>query len=201
MSHTTLPPSQPIEKSGKNRPTKFFIWMAVFLGVVMFSLVVLRVFGFLRVFSVPTGAMTPTVSPGDHIFMDGLTFLARKPHRGDVIVFRTGGIASLPSGFYTKRIVGEPGDRLRISDGVLYINDKQITISNALGNISYALPSGSEKLATMTHLTVPSGSYYVLGDNATDSFDSRFWGCVPATNVIGRVFFRYWPPHRMGTVK
>jgi signal peptidase I len=146
--------------------------------------------------------MTPTVSPGDHVLMEGLTFLARKPRRGDVAVFKTDGIARLPAAtIYVKRIVGEPGDRLRISDGKLYINDKHVALSNAAGEIAYPLPVGAESMASQTDVTVPDGQYYVLGDNSSNSSDSRFWGCVPAKNIMGRIAFCYWPPRKAGVVR
>lgn len=146
--------------------------------------------------------MTPAVSPGDHIMVEGFTFLARKPRRGDLAAFRTDGIAALPAAnIYIKRVAGEPGDRLRIADGKLYINDKHVALSNAVGEIAYLLPPGAERMAQLTDVTVPDGQYYVLGDNSTNSSDSRFWGFVPAGNIVGRVAFCYWPPQRAGGVK
>ena len=98
------------------------------------AVVVLRVCGLVRPFSVPTGAMTPAVSAGDHVMMEGVTFLSRQPRRGDIVVFKTDGIASLPAAtFYIKRVAGEPDDHVRISGGKLFANDKQISLSNAAG--------------------------------------------------------------------
>jgi signal peptidase I len=178
------------------------VGLAVIVGVFLGMLVVFRVLGLICPFSVPTSAMAPTVSPGDHVLMEGFTFLARKPRRGDLAVFKTDGIARLPAAtIYVKRIAGEPGDRLRISDGRLYINDKHMVLSNAVGEIVHHLPAGAEGMALKTHVTVPDGQYYVLGDNSTNSIDSRFWGFVPAKNVMGRVAFCFWPPQRVGGVR
>lgn len=180
--------------------------MLVGLSVLVAGLVValagLRLAGLIRPFSVPTGAMTPAVSPGDHVLMEGFTLLLRKPRRGDVVVFKTAGIASLPQAtLYFKRVAGEPRDRLRISDGKLYINDTHVVLSNAVGTIAYLPPPGTERMARYTNVSVPDGHYYVLGDNSTNSSDSRFWGCVPAGNILGRVAFCYWPPQRAGGVR
>jgi signal peptidase I len=134
--------------------------------------------------------------------MEGLTFLQRKPRRGDIIVFRADGIKSLPSAtMYVKRIAGEPGEHLRISDGNLYINDTRVTITNSAGEIFYSLPEQWQSAGSHTNLTVPQRQYFVLGDNSTNSLDSRFWGCVPAVNVMGRIWFCYWPPSRFGAVE
>ncbi len=162
----------------------------------------LRICGLVRPFFIPTGAMTPAVSAGDHIMMEGVTFLSRQPRRGDIAVFKTDGIASLPSAtFYVKRVVGEPGDHVRISGGKLFINDKQVSLSNTVGKILYDMPPQAGMLSPQTDVTVPVGCYFVLGDNSTNSFDSRFWGSVPRGNIIGRASFCYWPPERFGAVK
>jgi len=149
--------------------------------------------------------MTPALSPGDHFMMENFTFLIRKPYRSDIIVFQTQGIQhpSVPSNqIYIKRVAGEPGDRLRISDGKLYVNDRHVELKNSAGPIHYVSLFGSQYLASSTNtITVPDAHYFVLGDNSSNSFDSRFWGFVPARNIIGRPSICYWPPNRIGTVK
>lgn len=134
--------------------------------------------------------------------MEGVSTLLTKPRRGDIVVFKTDGIATLPPAtFYVKRVAGEPGEHLTISNGNLYVNGKHITLSNVVGQISYQLPPHAETFSPKTDVHVPSGHYYVLGDNSTNSFDSRFWGAVPEANIKGRVAFCYWPPKRAGSVK
>lgn len=202
MSTPTPPQLQTVQKTGLSRRAKALIAVAATPGVLLAAYEVLRILGFILPFYIPTGAMAPTVSPGDHVMMEGLTFLQRKPHRGDIIVFRTDGIESLPAAtMYVKRIDGEPGEHLRVADGKLYINDTRATITNNAGEIVYSLPEQWRSSASNTDLTIPSGQYFVLGDNSTNSFDSRFWGCVPANNVMGRIWFCYWPLRQIGAVK
>ncbi len=182
--------------------SKLLVGLALLPAFLVGALILLRVCGLVRPFSVPTGAMTPAVSAGDHIVMEGMTFLSRQPRLGDIVVFKTDGIASLPSAtIYVKRVAGKPGDHVRLSEGKLFINDKQVSLSNVVGEIAYDLPPRVGTFSLQTNLTVPSGCYFVLGDNSTNSFDSRFWGSVPRANIIGRVSFCYWPPQRVGEVK
>jgi len=191
----------PATQSHKKRGIrKFLLWFGV---VVVVVLSLLRPLGFLRPFRVPTGAMTPTLSRGDRFMMEGFTFRTRAPRRGDIVVFKTDGIGPLSSGtIYVKRVAGLPGDALRISDGNLYANDTHVRLENAAGDIRYVFLPGSIHLASRTDtVTVPKGHYFVLGDDSLRSSDSRFYGFVPAENVIGRASFRYWPPSRIGLVK
>jgi signal peptidase I len=146
--------------------------------------------------------MRPAVSAGDHIMMERISYLTREPRRGDIVVFKTDGIASLPAAeIYLKRVAGEPGEHVQITAGKLFVNEKQVSLSNAVGQIGYDPPPMPGNFAPQTDLTVPTGCYFVLGDNSTNSFDSRFWGSVPRANIIGRVSFCYWPPGRLGRVK
>jgi signal peptidase I len=159
--------------------------------------------GLLHAFSVQAGSMTPAMARGDQFVMEGLTFLARKPRRGDIVVMKTDGIAVLPpGGVYIKRVVGEPGDRLRLSQGTLYVNESPVTLQNEAGAIRYLSVRGERFLTSIGDLvTVPENHYFLVGDNSADSADSRIWGSVPAKNIMGRVAFRYWPVARAGRVK
>jgi signal peptidase I len=189
-------------RTSRNLPSKVLGVIALVPALLIGALVVLRLCGLIRPFSVPTGAMTPAISPGDHIFMEGVTFLSRQPRRGDIVVFRTDGIPSVPPGtFYIKRVAGEPGERVRFAGGKLFVNDKPVLLSNAVGQIVYELPQGAAAMSPQTEVTVPSDGYFVVGDNSTNSSDSRYWGAVPRGNIIGRVSFCYWPPQRARRVK
>jgi signal peptidase I len=196
---------EPLEAPAIRAPAKSLRRKVIVALVIVLALALasLRPLGLIRPFKVPTGAMTPAVSPGDHFMMEGFTFLARKPHRGDIIVFKTDGIQSLPANeIFIKRVAGKPGERLQISDGKLYVNGTHVPVSNAAGEIQYVFIPGLKYLSSNTDsVTVPDGHYFVLGDNSSNSADSRSWGFVPANNIMGRAFFCYWPPGRLGNVR
>jgi len=89
---------------------------------------------------------------------------------------------------------------VRLSDGDLYINDVRVALSNAARVIVYQ-DGPSPGRALKTELTVRDGQYFVVGDNSANSYDSRYWGFVPAESILGRVLVCYWPPRRIGRVK
>ena len=168
--------------------------------------VLLRPLGLVRPFSVPTGAMAPAVSAGDHLLMEGISYLMRDVRRGDIVVFKTDGIPEMApqraGTIYIKRVAGLPGDTLRISGGKLYVNESHLPLKNASGEIHYANLTGSRMLTSADDtVAVPEGYYFVLGDNSTNSYDSRYWGFVPAENILGCAAFCYWPSHRVGVIR
>jgi signal peptidase I len=180
---------------------KLLIGVAPVIGLLLNSTAVLFQLGFIRPFSVPTSTMAPTILPRDHLMMERLSLLRRPLSRGDVIVFRTEGIPTLPQDqFYVKRLAALPGEHVRISNGKLYINDTHATITSKIPEPTYQLPDPFQINAN-TDLIVPEATYYVLGDNGTNSLDSRSYGCVPAPNVLGRISFCYWPPRRIGLIR
>ena len=204
MSNASPPPLPTAKRRALDRRGKWLLTLPALAGALIAALMVLRLIGFIRLMSVPTSGMAPTLSPGDKVLMERITFLSRKPRRADVVVFRTRGISDRrvrSDQFYVKRIVGEPGDHLRISWGNLYVNDKRVRLCNDVGEIVYHLPPGAASSQAQIDVTVPDGQYYVLGDNSTNSYDSRFWGCVPGGDIMGRIALRYWPPKRAGGVE
>jgi signal peptidase I len=180
--------------------TKLLVALAV---IVLAGLVLFRGLGLVRLFSVPTEAMQPAISAGDHFLMERFTYLSRQPHRPDIVVFKTDGLGTLkPGEIQIKRIVGEPGDSLNFSDGKLFINNRPVVLSNKFGKIHYvSLPFGKYLASPTDVVKVPADSFFVLGDNSTNSSDSRFWAFLPTTNILGKASFCYWPPRRVGGIR
>ncbi len=153
------------------------------------------------------------VDTGDQVFVDKVTYNFRSPKRGDVFVFKTTGIRRIESGqnpamgaqFYIKRLVGEPGDELRIDPPDLIVNGGspeepgiRRVIESESGYRGYSNTSEAggrfELLGTPgERFQVPAAAYFAMGDNSFNSSDSRHWGTVPERNVVGRGFLVYWP--------
>jgi signal peptidase I len=150
-----------------------------------------------------------TIDTGDQVFVDKFTYNFVKPHRGDVFVFRTDHISGISADaesgqpFYIKRLAGVPGDTLRIDPPKLYVDGKiadgygfERVMAAKDGYRGYGL--GRDYLAQPNRsFTVPAHSYFAMGDNSYNSYDSRYWGPVPEENLVGRGLLVYWPfiPH------
>jgi len=161
-------------------------------------------------FKIPSGSMEPTLQVGQRVLVDRLAYDFGSPHRGDVVVFHPPTsldcAASIPASepcprgdgkpageYFVKRIMGMPGDRISIREGHPVIDGHEIT------NEPYITPCGSAPECNLpTTIVVPPGHYFMMGDNRGDSDDSRFWGPIPASWIVGKVFFTYWPPDRLG---
>lgn len=186
-----------------SRRSKILVALGALGALVPITLVTLRLFGLIIPFLLPQNSMAPAIAANDHIIMEGFTYLNRKPARGDITAFRGDGLPPLENGVtYVKRVVGLPGERIRISDGALYVNESIVELKNKGGLIRYSNFPGSTYLRSSNDsVVVPEGSYFLLGDNSPNGLDSRFWGFLPAKSIRGRMWFCYWPPENIGAIK
>jgi signal peptidase I len=136
---------------------------------------------------IPSGSMENTLLIGDHLIMSrigydaGVPFtnlhvpLWRNPKRQQVVIFKPPFAPDTPD--YVKRVIGLPGDTLEIHDGSVWINGQRLVEKYTVG--------ASEPYDFKGPLKVPDNCYFVMGDNRGNSYDSRFWGCVPRNDIIG----------------
>ncbi len=131
-----------------------------------------------RFYSIPSGSMEPTLQAGDHILVT--PYHSALPQRGDVVVFHA---PANPRELLVKRIVAVAGDLIESRDGRLVICGRTV-----------AEPYLLRQAATtaITPQIIPADSYFVLGDNRTDSLDSRAWGVLPRSCIIGRARLVLW---------
>lgn len=144
---------------------------------------------------VPSGSMYPTIeadgSSGARIIGFRLSYLFDEPKRGDIIIFK---YPDDPSQNYVKRVIGLPGETVEINEGKVYISKDGIMLEDPLDE-----PYLKEvAIGSYGPYEVPEDSYFVMGDNRNNSFDSRKWAntYVPKENIIGKALFQYYPSFR-----
>lgn len=153
-------------------------------------------------------------SSGDHLFVDRLSIHFDELERGEVFIFNTEGLRELGNRrplqgfFYIKRLVGMPGDTLKIVDNTLMVKEKGAKEFKRVDELSprmkklYSGKGGYHGhlaegcLAEGFEFVVPEDHYFALGDNSRNSLDSRYWGAVPRRNIIGRALNIFWPVSR-----
>ena len=132
----------------------------------------------------PTGSMEPTIAAGDRLFTIKAIYYFEHPKRGDIVVFNVPKqVSDDPNAApFVKRLIGLPGDTVEIKDGNVYVNGKIFKVATArTPRYSYG------------PVTVKEGTYFVLGDNRNESYDSHEWGFVPEENVFAKAVFVIWP--------
>ncbi len=217
------------EKTKEEKPRETTVEFLASLAAVLVTGLFIITF-VVQAFEIPSSSMENTLLIGDHVFVNRVQFAPKTPwigpilpysqiKRGDIFVF----LSPVEPGLYVvKRVMGIPGDRIHLRDGVVYRNgeklDEPYVIHNP--NDSYnpyrdnfpAVPPSEfngvnpDWALTMPQhiqgedIVVPENSYFGMGDNRDVSLDSRYWGFVPKENVIGRPMFIYWsfetPPNQ-----
>jgi signal peptidase I len=146
-----------------------------------------------ELFEIPSESMLPTLQIGDRVFVNKVNnYLSRQ---GDLVVFKEPESAALLESkhdrkkeqFFIKRVIGEPGQIIRISENLVYINDQPLQENYIAQPPVYQW--GPEQ--------VPEQSYFVMGDNRNNSFDSHVWGFLANNLIVGRAYKIYWPPARI----
>jgi signal peptidase I len=154
-------------------------------------------------YRIPSSSMEPTLhcaepQPGclanysDRVLANRFIYHFRDPHRGDIVVFNTPPLALEKcgaGGTFVKRIIGLPGDTVSERKGRVSINGRPLD--------EPYVPQSERNPQANGRWTVPQGAYFMMGDNRAQSCDSREWGSVPRSDLIGPVFAVYWPPQRI----
>lgn len=208
-----------VQKQEKQRETtvEFLASLASVLVTGLFIITFI-----VQAFEIPSPSMEDTLLIGDHVFVNRIQFSPktgwigpvipyRDVRRGDIVVFLSPAEAGL---YVVKRIIGIPGDRIHLRDGIVYRNGEKLDepyVRHKVGDYnpyrdnfpavppeySNASPTPEWQVAMHQYvqgddIVVPPESYFAMGDNRDVSFDSRFWGFIPSENVIGRPMFIYW---------
>jgi signal peptidase I len=151
-----------------------------------------------QTFYIPSGSMEPTLQIGDRILVNKISYHLHGVNRGDIVVFarppaeNCGGPAVSD---LVKRVIGLPGETISLSRGYVDINGKRLNESwlpqSEQGVTGEGPPGNSSNLARPYR--IPANHYFMMGDNRMDSCDSRYWGTIPKSLIVGKVELRVWP--------
>lgn len=170
--------------------TKSSFWEIVrFVAITLAIVIPIRAF-VAQPFIVSGSSMVPTFEDGQYLIVDELSYLFRDPKRGEVIIFR---YPKDPSKFFIKRVIGLPGETVKIHD-----NKVTITSGNRIFALDEKYIKNEEETLEPMQRKLGTHEYFVLGDNRNASLDSRFWGPVDRSLIRGRVLLRLLPPTKFG---
>ncbi len=168
-------------------PMKKFLWSLLEVGetvvIAVVAVFVVRTF-IAQPFLVSGASMEQNFHDRDYLLVDELTYRIRPPERGEVVVFKWPGDHK---SYYIKRIIGLPGERVVVDDGKVKVTDVEGILRTL--DESYLATSFSGH----TEATLGAHQYFVMGDNRSFSYDSRNWGPVDRSEIVGLVRVRLWP--------
>ena len=165
------------------------IEMVITVAVALAVALLLRTFVF-EVYEVPTGSMLETIQEGDRLVGEKVTYRYGEPKQGDIVTFAN------PDGSDTtliKRVIATGGQTVNLVDGVVYVDGVALDEPYTLGKASYPLDYSLTGVSVSFPYTVPEGSVWVMGDNRTNSLDSRYFGAVSVDDITSRAVFIFWP--------
>lgn len=143
---------------------------------------------------IPSESMLPTLSIGDRLVVEKVSYYFTPPHDRDIVVFTPPPQLQI-LGYdrdqaFIKRIIAHAGEVVEVKEGIVYVNDKPQQENYILETPNYNLNS----------IVVPEGYVFVMGDNRNNSNDSHIWGFLPQENIIGKAIFTFWPPQHLGKI-
>ncbi|OIO48260.1 MAG: signal peptidase I [Parcubacteria group bacterium CG1_02_40_82] len=168
------------------------VWEIFKILVVSLAIIIPIRYFLIQPFFVQGASMEPNYQDGEYLIIDEVSYRLGEPLRGEVVVFK---YPQNPSEFFIKRIIGLPGETIKIDDIKIIIENKANPEGFVLDESSYLKnvpPMGQETT------TLKENEFFVLGDNRAASFDSRRWGPLPRNNIVGRVWVKAWPISQAG---
>lgn len=167
----------------------------VTVALILVAAWVLRTYVF-QAYEIPSGSMEDTIMTGDMVFSEKLTYYGSKPKYKDIVTFID---PEIPSRTLIKRVIATGGQTVNLIDGAVYVDGVKLDEPYTRG-----LPSNPLNSAFGKHITypykVPSGELWLMGDNRTNSQDSRYYGSVPISSVTGKAVLIYWPFSNFGVL-
>lgn len=172
---------------------RFLPWMRETVETIVIAFILaflIRTF-VVQAFYIPSGSMKPNLQIGDRILAYKFLYGLKNVKRGDIIVFK---FPLNPRKDFIKRVIGLPGDIIKVENKEIYVNGKQLSEPYIVHRDKWNSGFPRDEYPPTS---VPAGSLFMLGDNRDSSDDSRYWGFMPAKNVVGEAFLVYWPLWRI----
>lgn len=184
--------------SSRSRLRRFLTRWSIFFIIAALAAVLLRAF-VVQPYYIPSESMEPTLHGcagcnDDHVLVDKISYRIHDPHVGDIVVFHKPDNAQVSEDVLIKRIIAKAHDRIAIKKGQVFINGRPIEESYLNKDHTCYPTDPAENFAART---VPDGKVFVMGDNRCNSDDSREFGPISTSSIIGRAFAIVWPVHRM----
>jgi signal peptidase I len=193
----------------RRRMVRLGLRIVIVAAIAITATILLRTY-VVDTYYIPSASMEPTLHgcPGcndDHVLVDKLSYRTHDPHQGDIVVFhRPPAWQAVPDKTLIKRVVAVGGDRVRLTDGHVYVDNVLLdeTYVNKACGAHPTQPEATDPTTgkLITSWVVPDNDVFVMGDNRCDSEDSRMYGPVPNSSIVGRAFMIIWPVHRIGTI-
>lgn len=171
-----------------------FTWEIVKVVVISLAIILPVRYFLIKPFYVKGASMEPNFYDHEYLIIDEISYRFSEPQRGDIVVFR---YPHDPRQYFIKRIIGLPNETVKIRGGTIFIANASNPDGTPLEE-AY-LPDGLSTSGSI-EVTLGSDQYYVLGDNRTSSLDSRAFGPLPRSEIVGRVLWRGWPVERIGLI-
>jgi signal peptidase I len=167
-------------------------WEVFKIFIISLAIIIPIRYFLIQPFFVQGASMEPNYQDGEYLIIDEISYRFRLPERGEVLVFK---YPQNPSEFFIKRIIGLPGETVKINGNQIIIENKTNPNGFILDESSYlkTVPSMGQETVTLK-----PDEYYVLGDNRAASFDSRRWGSLPKDDIVGKVWIKAWPISQAG---
>jgi signal peptidase I len=191
--------TKPTEKGRRTRRT--IIEWAILIGSALLIAILIKTFLF-QAFYIPSESMKPTLNVGDRVLVNKVSYRLHDVNRGDIVVFETPPRAKDANGAIkdlVKRVVALPGETFSTRNGSVYINGQPLKEPYLQEGVKTCAPNTAPTTCgDIDDQPIPADEVLVLGDNRTASKDSRFFGPIEESSIVGRVFVRIWPINDLG---
>jgi len=186
------------EKGRKTRRT--IIEWTILIGSALLIAILIKTFLF-QAFYIPSESMKPTLNVGDRVLVNKVSYHLHDVNRGDIVVFSTpprAKDANEDIKDLVKRVIALPGESFSAHGGVVFINGRPLREPYLQKGVRTCAPNSGSECGDIAATKIPANDILVLGDNRPASKDSRFFGPIKESSIVGRVFVRIWPLNDLG---